>query len=211
MLPSLEPRLHLPWQSKHSLLQLPDKKYPLSKAEQLLDQIRQEYSFRDFTIASFCRWAADKSQRMIGMFPQRLAPGIYGVWISCGDEEIIFYDEQASGLYLTHIQIHELAHILCGHRTLDIRQEANLGYGALMDWLHGNAAPSQNETSTDIAQILLRAQNQRQRVEEIEAEALTELIMTEIFGAQMSEQMIEPPSYTQNHIIHEVFQDLGWL
>lgn len=67
------------------------------------------------------------------------------------------------------------------------------------------------EIESQLSQILLRTNHDRQKCEEAEAEALTELIMSEIFGVQQISQMTVAPSYTQNTIIHEVFQDLGWL
>ena len=208
----LQPRWYLPWRSQSTQSQHPDKNHLFSRSEQLLTQIKNEYNFVDFSIPSFCRWASQKRQRPIAMLPRKLAPGVYGVWLRFGDEDLIFYDKQASGIYLTHIQLHELAHILCGHRTTDLLQASSLGYySSLIDWLTGQSTFLPVEADRHISQILLRTHHCREGADELEAETLTELIMTEIFGIELSAQMVVAPSYTQNRIIHEVFYDLGWL
>ncbi|MFI7588142.1 hypothetical protein ACIB24_13825 [Spongisporangium articulatum] len=56
--------------------------------------------------------------------PIRLLPmnrgawhAVCGVWVTGESEDFIFVDGQATGVHREHIVLHELAHMLCGHRS----------------------------------------------------------------------------------------------
>jgi hypothetical protein len=42
--------------------------------------------------------------------------GACGMWVSTPERDIIVYEQNTSGLHQEHIQLHELGHLLCGHR-----------------------------------------------------------------------------------------------
>jgi len=77
------------------------------------------YDFDDFTINHFSDWIGDLKGRTIIRIAWDMPPGLFGAWMSDGDEprEYIFYRRNASPLHQIHIQLHELAHFLCGHPT----------------------------------------------------------------------------------------------
>ncbi|MBC2876891.1 MULTISPECIES: toxin [Streptomyces] len=47
------------------------------------------------------------------------APHPCGMWIALRDVDVIVYEADTSPAHQDHIIVHELAHMLCGHRTAD--------------------------------------------------------------------------------------------
>lgn len=180
------------------------------KLSALLLQIRSEYDFKNFALDSFRDWVAQKRQRPIEIYPYNFTPGIYGVWVSIGNTDLIFYDQKTCQLHQIHIQLHELAHMFCGHQTLDLSHVSNFSYSTFTSWLEGSCQLP-NTTGTDLSKMLLRAKQGRKTHDEVEAELLSELIMNEVFDAQVAIEMTMPPTHTKNPILREVFQDMRWL
>lgn len=97
---------------------------PSPQARKILNDLN--YNFRAFTIDHFIMWIeAYKSRRLI-MIPWKMPSGMFGAWMSDGDEprEYIFYRDDVTLLHQIHIQLHELAHFLCGHPTKAITRQS---------------------------------------------------------------------------------------
>src|SRR5207248_11020513 len=46
----------------------------------------------------------------------------WGVWLAMDDEDHIFFEEQTSRLHQEHIILHEIGHMLGGHRVLEPKE-----------------------------------------------------------------------------------------
>src|SRR5512145_3018276 len=96
-----------------------------ARAEDILTQIN--FDFHHFTISGFIEWVSQAKQREILTIPwKKMPPGMFGAWLSDADEpkEYIFFREDTPKIHQIHIQLHELAHLLCGHPTARISQNA---------------------------------------------------------------------------------------
>lgn len=126
-------------------------------------QISEYYDFSSFTLQGFIAWVGKKRGKAIEMTAWAMPAAIFGAWIEVEDMDYIFYDEDAIPLHKAHIQLHELAHMLCGHETIKATKET------LADILMGKFSADN---------LLLRSTKSDQK--EQEAELLTSLIQTQI-------------------------------
>lgn len=60
---------------------------------------------------------------------------MFGCWVRLAGKDYIFYEEHTAHLHQAHIQLHELAHILCGHKTLEMAEQPALTLDALIQGL----------------------------------------------------------------------------
>ena len=90
---------------------------PNPQVKKILNEIN--YDFRAFTIDHFIGWIEAFKGRKIITIPWTMPSGMFGAWMSDGDEprEYIFYRDNVALLHKIHIQLHELSHFLCGHPT----------------------------------------------------------------------------------------------
>lgn len=90
-----------------------------ARMRQLLDEI--DYDFSHFTLEEFARWLEDRRGRRIVFVPWTMPPALSGAWAAeCGGSDYIFYEEHTHPLHQAHIKLHELAHMLCGHSTVEV-------------------------------------------------------------------------------------------
>lgn len=97
---------------------------PSPQARKILNELN--YNFRAFTIDHFITWIEAYKSRKLIMIPWKMPSGMFGAWMSDGDEprEYIFYRDDVTLLHQIHIQLHELAHFLCGHPTKAITRKS---------------------------------------------------------------------------------------
>lgn len=126
-------------------------------------QISDRYDFAHFTLPGFIDWVAKERGKAIQMTAWAMPATIFGAWMEEEDTDYIFYHEQAIPLHKAHIQLHELAHMLCGHATIKVTKETLTQ--VLMD-------------EFSAAKLLLRSTKSNQ--EEQEAELLTSLIQEQL-------------------------------
>lgn len=126
-------------------------------------QISDRYDFSGFTLPGFIAWTEKERGKSIKMTPWAMPATIFGAWMEAEDIDYIFYYGDAIPLHKAHIQLHELAHMLCGHETIRVTNEALASI--LMD-------------EFSAANLLLRSTKSNQ--EEQEAELLTSLIQEQL-------------------------------
>lgn len=80
------------------------------------------YNFQQFDLESLVRRIEDQRQRGITRIPFPFQPGLTGLWIPATNVDYIFYDQNTHSLHQTHIILHELAHIVLGHRCQPLDQ-----------------------------------------------------------------------------------------
>lgn len=69
-------------------------------------------------VVELCRRVGDKRGRPIRLVPHPIpVPGPFGVWISTEAVDYILYQRETSKSHQGHIVLHELGHILAGHRS----------------------------------------------------------------------------------------------
>jgi len=92
-----------------------------SKGEKILRDL--DYDFKAFTIDTFIARVSEVKRRRIRTIPWDMPPGLFGAWLIDGDERVdyIFYRQNVPPIHQIHIQLHELAHILSDHPTLQVR------------------------------------------------------------------------------------------
>ena len=93
------------------------------QTRKILDELN--YDFRAFTIDHFIQWIETVKGHKLLFFPWKMPPGMFGAWMSDGDEprEYFFYRNDVPRLLQIHIQLHELSHFLCGHPTKSITRK----------------------------------------------------------------------------------------
>ncbi|HID65164.1 MAG TPA: hypothetical protein EYP49_20795 [Anaerolineae bacterium] len=121
-----------------------------------------DYDFSRFTLGGFARWLAKRRKRQINFVPWEMPPNPSGAWVAGASQDYIFYDRDAQPIHQTHIKLHEMAHMLCGHPTVRVESEQAL-------FLPAEPA---------ISRVLLRSIHSDQ--EELEAETLATLIQGQI-------------------------------
>ena len=126
-------------------------------------QISNRYDFSHFTLPGFIAWVEKERGKAIQMTAWAMPATIFGAWMEEEEMDYIFYDVDAIPLHKAHIQLHELAHILCGHATIKVTKKTLAQ--VLMD-------------EFSAADLLLRSTKSNQ--EEQEAELLTSLIQEQL-------------------------------
>ena len=80
------------------------------------------FDFRNFTMTNFVSWLEAQKGRRIFFLSGPMPVNMYGAWFSDSEfpHEYFFFDHSVSTLHQVHIQLHELSHYICGHKTLQI-------------------------------------------------------------------------------------------
>lgn len=162
------------------------------KASQVLGKI--DYDFRKFTMEDFVRQVEVSTGRSIHFIPYDMPLGVFGAWISDHEDpaEYIFYRKDVPELHQVHIQLHELAHFLCGHTTL------TTGSHHLNNLLHGSPEPA-------FRQIKLRTHQSANA--ELEAEVLASTIQEQVIRASRLNYLTRVVSSDPK--VSRYFQSLG--
>ncbi len=69
-------------------------------------------------VLELCRKVGEQRGRPIRLIAHRIpVPGPFGAWIATGQADYIVYQQDTSKPHQRHIILHELGHMLAGHRT----------------------------------------------------------------------------------------------
>lgn len=130
-----------------------------------------DYDFSRFTMEKFVCWLEAQRGRKILFVPRPMPPTLFGAWLAGDDRDYIFYEANTLPIHQAHIQLHELAHILCGHLTEEVDSQQVQILLRQVDPPAGRA-PRVYET------LLLRSTYSDEA--ELEAETLTALIQEQV-------------------------------
>src|SRR5437588_2776520 len=69
-----------------------------------------------FDIHAFCNSVAQRRGHPIVLLAVPSGPGVTGAWLAGDDTDFIVYSEETTLLHQQHIVVHEVSHMLCGHK-----------------------------------------------------------------------------------------------
>jgi hypothetical protein len=123
-----------------------------------------------FDLDTFIAGIAARRGRPIARYALPLMGGLPGLWLETDTADLLYYEERTSSLHQQHIVLHELGHILWGHRGT---HPAEIGELTLAEW---RALRREHYT----------------RVEEQEAETLATLIHHHVHRARADDARADP-------------------
>ncbi|MDD5369135.1 MAG: hypothetical protein PHQ40_08620 [Anaerolineaceae bacterium] len=154
-----------------------------------------DYNFAAFTIEAFIHHVEKYKNRDIITIPWDMPPSLFGAWISDGEKplEYIFYRKDIPPIHQIHTQLHELAHLLLGHPTLQVNRET------MQDWISLRGEIPFRELAR------LRSSDQLDR--EKEAEVLASLIQEQVIRHALLDRLTQ--GFSTNEQIAVSLQSLG--
>ena len=126
------------------------------RMQEVLHTLAESYDFAQFTLRSFVSSIEGWTGRKIQFESWPMPDAVFGYWVTDGQTDYIFYDEATPQVHQAHIKLHELAHILCGHRitpisevdVLEFAQEVFAKEAVYMRTLRSKAEEEEAETLT---------------------------------------------------------------
>jgi hypothetical protein len=121
---------------------------------------------RPFGLGEFAARLERQRSRPIMLRPFSSGPGMpCGLWIGTADADYIYYEKGTTPFHITHIALHEIAHMLLGHCGLPAwqnlaRQVAPDVHPSLVQLILGRSAystPEERDAETLASLILARA------------------------------------------------------
>jgi len=79
-----------------------------------------------FDLDTFIAGIAARRVRPIARYALPLMGGLPGLWLETDTADLLYYEERTSPLHQQHIILHELGHILLGHRGADPAEVGDL-------------------------------------------------------------------------------------
>jgi hypothetical protein len=168
---------------------------PSQQAKKILSELN--YDFRDFTIDHFIDWIETVRGRKFILYPWTMPSGMFGAWMTDGDEpkEYIFYRDSISRLHQIHVILHELSHFLCGHPTKTITKKL--------------IQESRNSGRVLPFNDLVQLRSLETSIYEHEAESLASLIQNQVIRYSQIERLTRGISSDEN--IADYLNDLGLI
>jgi hypothetical protein len=171
------------------------------KMQALLAEVEAEYDFEQFTMEGFIYWLQQRRGREIVLIPYPISTTTAsGAWLAGDDRDFVFYDEATLPIHQTHIQLHEMAHMLCGHPTLKVGRE---GLSILFRGMVGAAEQAEQEAES----LFVRFAHSREA--EREAEVLASLIQKKVLHYGRMRELLTLPSSHQSIADFIVGAELG--
>ena len=123
-----------------------------------------DYDFDDFTLEGFRSYLEHRRGRKLVFVPWQLPASLTGAWLAADGCDFVFYARDTLPIHQAHIQLHEMAHMLCDHTGMEIDDAIIRAFRAF--------CPSQ-----EAERLLLRSTHSD--LDELEAETLASLIQRE--------------------------------
>jgi hypothetical protein len=131
-----------------------------------------DYDFSKFVVSDFIAWVESRRGRPILTRAMRLPPNLFGAWFEGDKADHIFYEAEPPDVHTVHNILHELSHLLLGHRTVHISSD-------LSEHLRAGAELDQSETQPVVNGLFRSIQYADEQ--EVEAETLSSLIQQRVF------------------------------
>lgn len=104
-----------------------------------LEAIQQlGYDFAQFSLRQFVGHVSALTGREMMLASRSFSDGLHGLWISGLTRDYVFFNHDTHRVHRIHIVLHELGHIILGHRGLKLPAFAN----ALLPDSVGNVTPA---------------------------------------------------------------------
>lgn len=167
----------------------------MNTTERMQHKLAQlNFDFSQFTIEKFTQFVSKATGSEITFIGWEMPPGLFGAWVSIKNKprEYVFYDKNSPPILEIHTKLHELGHILNGHKTLQVTIEelsAMVKRNELSQLFHGSLLRGGDEGDEQ--------QTDERLVMEMEAEMIAELVQTEVFSHSAMEHL------TITHSNHE--------
>jgi hypothetical protein len=139
-----------------------------ARLQTLLDGL--DYDFSRFTLDGFKDWLERRRGRPIVFVPRAMPATLFGAWVQGIDADYVFFEQDTPLIHQAHNQLHELAHMICGHPTVVVGPQQ---VGALL-----RHAGSITDPTLFVESLLLRSAHSDEH--ELEAETLTALIQERV-------------------------------
>ena len=164
------------------------------RMQQILADIGQTYDFHKFSFEGLVSWIENRRSRKIVFVPWLMDTSVFGAWIATEENDYIFYASNALPVHQLHIKLHELSHILCGHRTVTVTRDEvyHLWIQSLQD-----KVPSTS--------LLMRSLHEEEK--ECEAEILSSLIQEQAFRNDRWQVLTN--ALTANRDLGRFYQAIG--
>ena len=91
---------------------------------QLLQKLN--YPWGQFEITSFLKWLQQRKNREVVLITATTPAHVDGLWLTSDSAEFIIYSNRLTGIHRDHVILHEIAHWLLGHETLNIDKVGDL-------------------------------------------------------------------------------------
>ena len=144
----------------------------------ILDTV--DYDFSRFTMEGFRKYLEACTGYSIQFVPWAMRSAVSGSWIVSSDGRgFIFFDANTPTIHQSHIQLHEMSHVICGH------PPANAG-----DLLEGGV------DSETLESFLLRTAHSQQV--DLEAEVMASLIQERVLRYGRLQELLTVVSSNQD-------------
>ncbi|QIS21046.1 hypothetical protein [Nocardia terpenica] len=152
-------------------------------------------------VATLCRRVGERRGKPIRLVPHSIpVPGPFGAWITTNLADYLLYQKETTKAHQDHIILHELGHLLAGHRSDE-------DDGVLMDQLY----PPDAGLTPDVVRRALR-RTSYDTVEEREAETVATIILE---WASVLDRVVSRPLDEEDplHRMDGALTDhrIGWL
>ncbi len=78
------------------------------------------YDFRHFTVPDFIAYLKTTRQRDIILNAVPLDGGLHGLWVRAETADYVFFDRRTHPIHQVHHILHEVGHMVLGHRPRDL-------------------------------------------------------------------------------------------
>lgn len=148
------------------------------------------YNFVEFEMEDFLRHVALRRNRPLRVHTAPLSPDLFGFWYPAQDIDFIAVNANLHPAHQLHTVLHEVAHMLLGHRGMDLRK-------LLADDLIRQLNIVQAEGHLRAASTIDRANSPQEREAEqfvltIHRKLVNARKLTELFGEPTSNTELRP-------------------
>ena len=123
----------------------------------ILDTV--DYDFSLFTMEGFRKYLEECTGYSIEFVPWTMRSAVSGSWIVSSDGRgFIFFDANTPTIHQSHIQLHEMSHVICGHppANADDLLKGGVGGEALESFLLRAVHPQEIDLEAEVMAALIQ-------------------------------------------------------